>query len=227
MYIVKCIDCQKETEFKYKARFEKINHDMYKCRRCRQLVLKNCEICQNEFISWINNDAKTCSDKCKFEWISLKLSNGQYSNVSQIPTIKEKITEKGRYFSRNIPAGENNPMYGKKHSPQTKRLQRIKRLEELESKLGAYPGYNPESISIIEEYGKKHGYNFQHAENGGEYFIRELGYYVDGYDVEKNVVIEYDEPHHYLADGSLRPRDVYRQNEIQDFLKCHFIRIKK
>ena len=79
---------------------------------------------------------------------------------------------------------------------------------------------------LIEEYGKKNGYNFRHALNGGEYYIKEIGYWVDGYDKEKNVVIEVDEPHHFKSDGTLQEKDLIRQKEIEDFLKCKFIRIK-
>ena len=56
------------------------------------------------------------------------------------------------------------------------------------------PMYNVKSISIIERYGKENSYNFQHAENGGE--VQVIGYFVDGYDKERNVVIEYYEKHH-------------------------------
>jgi len=33
--------------------------------------------------------------------------------------------------------------------------------------------------------------------NGGEHFIPELGYWVDGYDKNKNIVIEYYETRHH------------------------------
>jgi len=39
-----------------------------------------------------------------------------------------------------------------------------------------FPNYNIKSIPIIEQYGKENGYNFQHAENGGEYYVEGLGY---------------------------------------------------
>lgn len=89
-----------------------------------------------------------------------------------------------------------------------------------------FPNYNINSIPIIEEYGKKYGYNFQHAENGGEYYIEGLGYYLDGYDKEKNVVIEVDESHHFNKDGSLKKRDIIRQEKIEKLLGCKFIRIR-
>jgi hypothetical protein len=97
-------------------------------------------------------------------------------------------------------------------------------------KSGAYkelfPNYNIHSIPIIEQYGKEHGYNFQHAENGGEYYVDGLGYYLDGYDVDKNVAIEIDEPFHFTKDGNLRKKDITRQQKIEAKLGCKFIRIK-
>jgi len=116
---------------------------------------------------------------------------------------------------------------GKTHTKETKTKQRVSTLNYLSKTKGQIvPRYNINSITIIEEYGVKNGYNFQHAENGGEYYIKELGYFVDGYDKEKNTVIEIDEPHHFNNDGSLKEKDVERENEIRKLLKCEFIRIK-
>ena len=66
----------------------------------------------------------------------------------------------------------------------------------------------------------------QHAMNGGEYYIKELGYWLDGYDKLNNIVYEYDEAFHFDKYGKLLEKDIIRQNEIIDFLKCKFIRIK-
>ncbi len=85
------------------------------------------------------------------------------------------------------------------------------------------PAYNVDSIRIIEEYGKKHGYYFQHAENGGE--VQILTYFVDGYDVMRNVVLEVDEPNHYL-NGRLKEKDLQRQWKIMRHKQCTFIRIR-
>lgn len=67
----------------------------------------------------------------------------------------------------------------------------------------------------------------QHALNGGEYHVKELGYWVDGYDRENNIVYEWDEKHHYDVYGNLLERDLNRQKEIEDYLKCRVIRIKQ
>ena len=65
--------------------------------------------------------------------------------------------------------------------------------------------------------------DLQHAENGGEYHIKELGYWVDGYSEEKNIVIEYYESFHEKQ----KERDERRKQEIIEFLGCKFIEIKE
>jgi hypothetical protein len=83
------------------------------------------------------------------------------------------------------------------------------------------PKFNPLACDLIEEYGFKNGYNFQHALNGGEYRIKHLNYWVDGYDKEKNTVIEYNEKHHNY--GSQKEKDKSRRESIIQTLKCEFI----
>ena len=81
--------------------------------------------------------------------------------------------------------------------------------------------YNSDACKIIDEYGKKNGYNFQHAENGGE--IEVCGYWVDGYDKEKNVVIEYYEKKHLKQ----KEYDKIRKQKIINHLGCTFIELKE
>jgi len=78
------------------------------------------------------------------------------------------------------------------------------RLAHIERQKGqVIPSYNPESIQLIEEFGRENGYRFQHAENGGEFRVPELGYFLDGYDAIANVAIEIDEDHHFDKFGNL------------------------
>ena len=140
--------------------------------------------------------------------------------------------------------GKNHPMYGKHHSKEarqkmsvsskgknkgkthteeTKRKLRLTAIARIERNRGqVMPNYNPVACKLIEEYGREHGYNFQHAENGGEFHIKLLGYFVDGYDVEQNVVIEVDESYHRRQ----REKDKQRQQEITEHMDCEFIRIR-
>jgi hypothetical protein len=83
------------------------------------------------------------------------------------------------------------------------------------------PRFNPKSIPLIEQYGKENGYNFKHALNGGEYKIPNLPYFVDGYDLEKNTIIEYYEKHHETP--SQKIKDDIRRKKIINNLECKFI----
>jgi len=104
---------------------------------------------------------------------------------------------------------------------------RIAAIKRIEDRYGqAVPNYNPDACKLIDEYGKENGYNFQHAENGGEHHIKKLGYWVDGYDKEKNVVIEVDESFHFDYNGDLKEKDIIRQKEIEKYLNCEFIRLR-
>jgi len=85
--------------------------------------------------------------------------------------------------------------------------------------------FNPKACLIIDDYGKQNGYNFQHALNGGEFHVKGLGYLVDGYDKDKNTVIEIDEKQHFDFSGNLKEKDIRRQKEITNHLKCEFIRL--
>ena len=103
---------------------------------------------------------------------------------------------------------------GKKYSDITKQKLRILAIERMKNQK-VIAAYNPKACCFIEELNQKLGVNLKHALNGGEEIIS--GYYLDGYDKEKNIVFEYDESHHY----SLRKRqkDLNRQNILIDVLK--------
>lgn len=85
-------------------------------------------------------------------------------------------------------------------------------------------GYSKKGCKYIDQLNEKYGWNLQHAENGGEYEFD--GYFIDGYDKERNIAFEYDEPHHYenVYENILVERDLYRQNYIIEHLGCEFYR---
>ena len=98
---------------------------------------------------------------------------------------------------------------GKKHTEETKEKLRIAKLKQIK-KLGTQTNFNPKACEFIENWGKKNGYNFRHALNGGE--IKISGYSLDGYDKEKNIIFEYDEPKHNIL--SINKRDKIREQRI-------------
>lgn len=114
---------------------------------------------------------------------------------------------------------------GKKHTSETKKKMRVSTLKYLSETNGqVIPRYNKKSIKLIEEFGNTHGYSFRHAENGGEVFLRDLGYWLDAYDEKNNVVLEVYEKRHY-KNGKLKTRDIQREAEIKNFLGCKLFTI--
>jgi hypothetical protein len=95
-------------------------------------------------------------------------------------------------------------------------IERIKRQ-------GTYISYNPHACKVIDLYGEDFGYNFQHAENGGEFLVPNVYFYVDGYDDKRNVVIEYYE----LAHKYKINKDDERIRAIRNELDCKVIIIRE
>jgi hypothetical protein len=171
-------------------------------------IEKECLHCQQIFKSYKSDNRIFCSRLC-FD----KGKNKDKISKPRSKEIKDKISSKlkGRIISEEQKINHGIFMRTK--------------FKDLGIKGKFKPCYNPKACEIIEEYGKQHGYNFQHAMNGGEYYIKELGYWVDGYDKEKNVVIEYQEKHHNITYWKLR--DEKRKNLIIQLLGCKFIEIKE
>lgn len=129
-------------------------------------------------------------------------------------------------YCRKCPDPKRNQL-GKPHTEETKRKMRVSTLAYLTKCKGQLaPRYNIDSIKVIEEYGRKNGYKFMHAENGGEFFVEHLGYFLDGYDPISNVALEVDEKHHFDKTGELCSKDTTRQKQIEKKLGCTFIRVK-
>lgn len=69
---------------------------------------------------------------------------------------------------------------------------------------------------------KNNKWNLQHTMNGGEYHIKELGYWLDAFDKNTNIVVEWYEKHHFVG-GKLKQKDIKRKDNIKQLVKCRFI----
>lgn len=209
----------------------------YGCGKPAEYQFKNgkwcCEKDYRKCLGVRKNNSEAQKGKKKSKETRKKLSlakkgeNHYMFGKSHSKETRKKQSEamKGKKLSKEhkekIGLATKNPS---KETRKKMRLLAIKRIEKNKGQI--YPNYNPKACKVIEEYGIKNGYNFQHAENGREFYIPKLGYWVDGYDKEKNVVIEVDEKAHFDSDGNLLEKDIRRQKEIEKFLGCKFIRIK-
>lgn len=123
--------------------------------------------------------------------------------------LKYRISEslKGRVFTDNH-----------KLNLRLSSIEYIKRKLELNGGK-MVPHFNIYACQLFDEISKIKNINIQHALNGGEYYISELGYWVDGYDQKNNVVYEYYEREHRKS----IEKDFIREIEIKEYLKCDFI----
>lgn len=183
------------------------------------------KIRQSNIETWKNNDEmkeksrenmiKYCAPKSQSESARRKRVQTRKSNNDEWHTDEVKLKISKSWQNRIVSESTKSKM----------RIAAIDRISESAFNGGqVIPNYNPSSIPIIEAKARELGItDLQHAENGGEYHIEELGYWVDGYSKEKNIVIEYDEPHHKRQSE----KDQIRQKEITEYLNCEFIRISQ
>lgn len=99
------------------------------------------------------------------------------------------------------------------------------RIFMINSRNNQYPRYNKKACRIFDEINKELRWNGVHAENGGEYNIKELGYWVDYYEPNLNIIIEYDEMWH--NNKNQKKKDIMRQKEIIKYLGCTFYRLSE
>lgn len=117
-------------------------------------------------------------------------------------------------------------MKGKPHTQETKSLLRQKMISFITNNgtdaFGQH--FSKRGCDYIDKLNEINNWNLQHALNGGEYEID--GYFLDGYDKERNIAFEYDEKRHYkdVYNNVLREKDIERQNRIIECLECKFYR---
>jgi hypothetical protein len=97
---------------------------------------------------------------------------------------------------------------------------KIRKIDEL-AKRGTIvvPNYNIRACGIFDQLNHLLKWNGVHAQNGGEYQVG--GYFVDYYEPNVNLVIEFDEPAHKYK----IKKDMIRQTFIINQLNCRFFRI--
>lgn len=95
-------------------------------------------------------------------------------------------------------ARTGNPSIAK-HSDETKRKMRKSAIEYLKNTHGSgwMPRYNKFACKFFDYINKELDLNGQHGENGGEYFVEELGYWLDYIDFDNKIIIENNERKHY------------------------------
>jgi len=227
-----CPECEKDIKYTLRWSLVRANKNNSLCKRCSQIG----RIFTDEHKMKIKYKRKfqSISDKTRVKMSQSHL--GHLTPKAVIEKIKksnlgQKRTEETK---RNISKAKKGSVpWNKglsndirlKHTNESIKKIRISTIKNIENRVGQLsPNYNPSSIPVLEQKASELGItDLQHAENGGEFHIKELGYWVDGYSKDKNVIIEYYEPFHEKQ----KERDELRKREIENLLGCTFIEIKE
>lgn len=169
-----------------------------------------------EFLSEKNRGEKNpFYGKAHTEETKKKLSNPKTQEHRQ----KISNSLKGKYVGRRYNV-----------SDETRKKMRVSAIKRLTEKYGGNifaPNSNPKEAVYFNNLENVYGWDGIYFGKGGlptQYHVTSLGYWVDFYDQERNIVVEYDETHHYDSTWSLKEKDIRRQNEIIKELNCQFYR---
>jgi len=181
-------------------------------------LLKNalCNICRSKLKR--TNQTEKLEKNCPKCGTEQKYTNRKVFNrsIKENWLCKKCATKKSakfvnRFFMRTdeYRKKQSDSHIGKITSESTKEKLRIAKIKQIK-KLGTQTNYNIDACKYIDDLNKENLWNLRHALNGGE--IKVSGYSLDGYDKEKNIVFEYDEPKHEIK--SIKERDKIREQKI-------------
>ena len=217
-YIRPCPHCSKILSYSSKSKLTGANRANSTCKSCAR---KRQVITEETRKKWsITRTGRKLSEETKKK-LSL-VRKGR--KISEEQKQKISMANSGRKFSTEFKQRCRNRMLGNVPSQETRRKLRLAAI----SRIGqVFPNYNPTAVVLFEQLEKEFGFDGIYAtkNNHGEFYVKELGYWVDYYEPNLNLVIEYDEKHHERHSQKLR--DVKRQEEIINLLNCKFIRISE
>lgn len=145
---------------------------------------------------------------------------------------RKKMSENNRFKGVHR-YGKDAAFYGRRHTEEWKQRMRVLACQRL-SKLQIQRNDNGQMNNV----GKKEGEYFVALEkekdwngvfyqkSGKQFLLEDLGYFLDYYEPNLNIVVEYDEPRHYV-NGKLQPKDLQRMDEIKKNLRCKFLRFNE
>jgi len=170
------------------------------------------------------------SEKCKGEknsFFGRKHTEETKNKIRYtLKTGKHKDVVNSVKYRENMSKATKNKVFSNEHRRKL-RLSKINQISKNKFDGNQIsPAFNPIGCQILDKMSKETNTYIQHAMNGGELYIKHLGYWVDGYDEKNNIVYEIDEQQHFDISGNLKEKDKNRQNEIKKYLNCTFIRIK-
>lgn len=152
--------------------------------------------------------------------------NKRFKNKNLLIKRNKKISEtlKGREFSKKTIQKMSKAREGKTHLPETKLKMRKSAIKRVFLGNGKLPAYNKQACEIFKQFDLQNNTKGRFAIYGdGEFYIQELGYWLDYINFDLKLIIEVDEKHHRKQ----QEKDLIRQQEIQNFYPdFKFVRFK-
>lgn len=227
-YSTNCPNCNKTLNYSSYKNLWRANKNNVPCMECARVLPKKpksteytreCPECSK--LLYYNSEGtlkKSIGKKCN-GCTQRPLSTGRLHTEE----TKKKISKNhAKYWT-----GTDGYWKNKTRSDETRKKLRLIFTDKLNKRFTGSFKYNPNAVILFKQLEKEFGFDGIYAtkNNGGEFYIKELGYWVDYYEPTLNLVIEYDEKHHERHSQKLK--DLRRQAEIINLLKCKFIRIKE
>ena len=230
MYTRNCPQCNVTISYKNKYYYNQSNKLNRVCRKCGNINANK--------LKWANPDVRLKMLKSK------RFSGRTHSRETKAKMSADRTGDKHPMFGKSISdhtratiiKSNKNRVYTDEYRKKLSDAGRGRKFtvlhrEKIGNSVRRYksscyphgPQYNKSACVIFEEINKEMGWNGRHAENGGEFLIKELGYWVDYYEPNLNIVIEFDEPRHKYK----KTQDSIRQTRIVDLLNCKFYRLQE
>lgn len=228
MYILKyggtCRRCALNNQIKYHC-----NDDGFynrNCPLCKKVLSYRSASSLRDSIK--NNClCYSCSNKIKTDKLKIAPDqNGKYSRLCPQcnKTIYHTRGDKRNSAEKAIRLCRTCSNINSSKNPEVKEKIRIKFKERSKDKIGQFvPSYNPRACLFFNIINTSMGWSGVHAENGGEFIVS--GYFLDFYEPNLNIVIEFDESHH--NETRQKSLDEKRQNQIITTINCKFYRFKE
>lgn len=208
-YFRNCPECNRELGYTTKKAWKHANKINRLCNSCGRKAEKH----------WRYTgvtEPKSCID-CEKE-IDFRAVRCKSCN-------RKKIIEEQGVNPKFLNSKRNE---GMKHSEETLKLMSVAAINERRVKNLHPVNYNKDSIEILEKFGRDNNLNLQHAENKGEFVVMIPNgntYFVDGYDKDKNVVVEYIENSSWHKSPKKKIYHSLRKEEIKNYLNCEYYEI--
>lgn len=214
------------------------------CPICNKLLLYTENWVKNR-ANRLNTKCKSCSTKGKFvsqETRKKQSVSFKGRKVSKKTRVAMSVAHTGKKHSDETKlkmsgenngmfgvyrTGEQNPFFGKNHNDASKlkmRLSAAKRVIQKNASTGRLNNINPREFDYFKKIeNEKNWDGIFYGKNTHQFYVEKLGYFVDYYEPQLNIVVEYDEPRHYVA-NELRNKDLTRMVRIKKLLNCRFYR---